>query len=122
MSRLPPAPRRPEHYYDWLAEPPEPSTTKTYRTREVLRVVQIHRVTLQEWLRKGVIPRPQQTRIHRVPLRESGIPQPQRKRNGPRFNVWTDREIEAVMLYKREHYRKGRGRKKKQNQIEAVSF
>ena len=56
----------------------------------------VHRVTLEEWLRKGKVERPKTVEI-----------------GGQTYRLWTDRDLERLREYKEKFYRKGRGRKKK---------
>jgi excisionase family DNA binding protein len=65
-------------------------------TVEVAKLVGIHRVTLEEWIRDGKIRRPRAVRI-----------------GGQTYRLWTERDVERVLKYKNSFYRKGRGRKKK---------
>jgi len=64
-------------------------------TREVAAQVGIHRVTLEEWLRKGKVKPPKKLQI-----------------GGHTYRLWTDRDIERLRQFKTKYYRKGRGRKK----------
>ena len=69
---------------------------KTHSTAEVARIVEVHKATLLRWLYAG------------------SIPEPKRHSNGGvDFRIWTERDVERVRRYKAQHYRKGRGRKKK---------
>ncbi len=69
----------------------------TYSTRQVARMVGINRSTLVAWLLSGKIREPRR-------IRGGGID----------ARVWTARDVERVRKWKSAHYRKGRGRKKKQ--------
>ena len=69
---------------------------KSYSTIQVARTVGIGRMTLLRWLKEGKIPEPR--RISNV---------------GLEARIWTDLDVERVRKYKRENYRKGRGRKAK---------
>ena len=64
-------------------------------TKEVAQRLGVHRVTLEEWLRKGKVKRPKTIRI-----------------GGQIYRMWTDADLERLRLYKEKFYRKGRGRKK----------
>jgi hypothetical protein len=47
-------------------------------------------------------------------LKDEKVPEPRRIRNGGiNARVWTDLDVKRVRKYKRENYRKGRGRKPK---------
>lgn len=69
---------------------------KTYSTLEAARMVGINRVTLQRWLLDGKVAEPRR-------IRHAGID----------ARVWNDRDVERVLKFKQENYRKGRGRKPK---------
>jgi predicted site-specific integrase-resolvase len=60
-------------------------------------MVGIHRLTLQEWLRVGKV-RPSQA----IPLGR-----------GRTLWRWTSEDVRKLRHYKRSHFGKGRGRKKK---------
>ncbi|MBI3484699.1 MAG: MerR family transcriptional regulator [Acidobacteria bacterium] len=64
-------------------------------TKEIAALVGIHRVTLEEWLRKGKVKSPKKVRI-----------------GGQTYRLWTDLDVERLRTYKERFYRKGRGRKK----------
>jgi len=64
-------------------------------TKEVAAQVGIHRVTLEEWLRKGKVKSPKKVQI-----------------GGQTYRLWTDLDVERLKKYKERFYRKGRGRKK----------
>jgi len=68
-----------------------------HSTAEVARKVGIGRRTLLRWIAKGKVPAPRKRRIFGVAVR-----------------VWTAKDAERVRKWKAAHYRKGRGRKKKQ--------
>jgi predicted site-specific integrase-resolvase len=74
------------------------SLFKTYSTKETARKVGIHWVTLHKWLAAGKV-RPSQ----RIGM------------NGGKHWRWTKQDVERVRKYKAKHYRKGRGRKKKED-------
>lgn len=59
-------------------------------------MVGVHKVTLKRWLLAGTIAEPQRM-----------------KTNGIVIRLWADRDVERVRKYKKENYRKGRGRKPK---------
>jgi DNA-binding transcriptional MerR regulator len=65
-------------------------------TAEVAGLVEIHRVTLEEWLRLGKVKPPKKIRI-----------------GGQVYRLWTEADVERLRKYKKQFYRKGRGRKKK---------
>jgi excisionase family DNA binding protein len=65
-------------------------------TLEVARKVGISRVTLERWLSSGKIAAPKTVRYGKSEFRD-----------------WTDRDVERVRKFKKENYRKGRGRKPK---------
>jgi len=69
---------------------------RTYSTREVAQLVEIHPVTLHKWLSAGKV-RPSQA----TPMK------------GRTLWRWTPADVKKVRQYKAAHYRKGRGRKKK---------
>ena len=64
-------------------------------TKEIAAQVGIHRVTLEEWLRKGKVKPPKKVRI-----------------GGQTYRLWTAVDVERLRKYKERFYRKGRGRKK----------
>ncbi len=68
----------------------------TYSTKQVAKLVGIHRVTLQHWLAAGKV------RASR------SLPS-----NGGTLWRWTDADVKKVKKYKAAHYWEGRGRKKK---------
>jgi predicted site-specific integrase-resolvase len=72
------------------------SVNKTYSTKEAARKIEIHWVTLHRWMAAGKV-RPS----HQIGL------------NGGKHWRWTDRDIQKARKYKANHYREGRGRKKK---------
>ena len=65
-------------------------------TQEVIRKVGIGRATLERWLANGNIRRPKTVRF-----------------GGSEFRAWTHDDVERILKYKQENYRKGRGRKSK---------
>jgi excisionase family DNA binding protein len=65
-------------------------------TKEIAAQVGIHRVTLEEWLRKGKVYPPKKVQI-----------------GGQTYRLWTDVDVERLRQFKTKNYRKGRGRKKK---------
>lgn len=67
---------------------------RTYSTGEVMKIVGITRMTLLRWLKEGKIREPRR-------IGSGGI----------EARVWTDRDVERVLKFKQENYRKGRGRK-----------
>jgi excisionase family DNA binding protein len=64
-------------------------------TKEVARKVGIGRGTLERWLSTGKVRAPRTAQIGKG-----------------RFRYWLDVDVERVREYKRQNYRKGRGRKK----------
>ena len=66
-------------------------------TEQIAQLVGVHRVTLEEWLRKGKVKPPKSVRI-----------------GAKTYRLWADKDIERLRNYKGKFYRKGRGRKKKQ--------
>ena len=56
----------------------------------------MHFITLQRWVSDGKVRPSQQIKQNRFTLWR-----------------WTDSDVEKVFEYKRKHYRKGRGRKRK---------
>jgi len=69
----------------------------TYSTQEVADLVGIHLITLYEWLSAGKVRASQAT-----PMK------------GRTLWRWTAADVKRVRDYKSVHYRKGRGRKKKE--------
>ena len=67
-----------------------------YSTPVAARKCGIHHITLQRWVSAGKITPPKKQRIGGVVVR-----------------LWSDRDLERIRMYKRENYRKGRGRKQK---------
>ena len=65
-------------------------------TEQAAEAVGVTRATLQEWIRAGKIAAP----ITQL-------------RNGRAVRLWSAREVQKVIKYKQENYRKGRGRKPK---------
>ncbi len=68
----------------------------TYSTKQVAKLVGIHRVTLQHWLAAGKV------RASR------SLPS-----NGGTLWRWTGADVKKVKKYKAAHYWEGRGQKKK---------
>lgn len=68
----------------------------TLSTAEVAKKAGIDRATLERWLAGGKIARPKSLHIGRKVFRN-----------------WADADLERVRKYKRQNYRKGRGRKPK---------
>jgi len=69
---------------------------RTYSTSEAAKQIGVNRVTLQRWLIEGKVREPKKVSVGGVEVR-----------------IWTDRDVERVQRFKRENYRKGRGRKAK---------
>jgi excisionase family DNA binding protein len=63
---------------------------------EVARLLKITSSTLHRWIREK--------RIEAPPLQSLG---------GMQIRIWHQKDFDRVKLYKEQHYRKGRGRKKK---------
>jgi hypothetical protein len=69
---------------------------KNYSTADVARQIGVHKNTLLRWLYAGV------------------VDEPKRHTNGGQdVRMWTDRDVQKVLKYKQQNYRKGRGRKPK---------
>ena len=64
-------------------------------TAQVAKLIGVHRVTLEEWLRKAKIRKPKTLQV-----------------GNQRYRLWTDKDVERLRKYKDKFYRKGRGRKK----------
>lgn len=64
-------------------------------TKEVAQEIGIGRSTLERWLASGKLRRPRAAQVGRGSFRH-----------------WTEADVERVRRYKRQNYRKGRGRKK----------
>jgi hypothetical protein len=71
------------------------SRMKYFSTKQVARMVAINVATLERWLTGGRLRPPRIAQIGRG-----------------RFRYWTDADVKRVREYKRQNYRKGRGRKK----------
>jgi len=67
-----------------------------YSTAQVARMLKIGRQTLHRWMNDRPTLAPRKSRIGGVVVR-----------------MWTKRDVERVLKYKQENYRKGRGRKPK---------
>ncbi len=70
---------------------------KNYSTAKVAAEVGVSKLTLTRWLKAGRIKEPRHV-----------------KQGGIELRLWTNRDVERVRKYKKENYRKGRGRKPKQ--------
>jgi excisionase family DNA binding protein len=68
---------------------------KTYTTREAAEAVGIARITLQRWIKAGVIHAPRTQLI-----------------NGVGKRLWSEQDISRLREEKGPIFRKGRGRKK----------
>lgn len=68
----------------------------TLSTAEVAKKTGIDKATLERWLADGKIARPKSLHIGQKVFRN-----------------WVDADVERVRKYKRQNYRKGRGRKPK---------
>jgi excisionase family DNA binding protein len=69
---------------------------KTYSTVEVARLLKITSGTLHRWIREK--------RVAAPPVQSLG---------GMQIRMWHEKDVDAVRRYKEQHYRKGRGRRKK---------
>ena len=69
-----------------------------YTTAQAAKVVGIHRVTLQEWIRLGKVRAPRPV-----------------LRNARGVRLWTEKDVARLRIEKDRIYRRGRGRKRKQN-------
>lgn len=69
---------------------------RTYSTAQVAKEIGVHKITLIRWLLDRKVSEPR--RVNQA---------------GQDIRVWTDRDVQRVRRYKRENYRKGRGRKPK---------
>jgi len=67
---------------------------KSYSTPEAARKCGIHHITLQRWISQRRISAPRKIRVGGVVVR-----------------LWTEDDLERVRRYKKQSYRKGRGRK-----------
>jgi excisionase family DNA binding protein len=65
-----------------------------YSTPEAAKRCGVHHITLQRWVSSGKLKSPKKTRIGGVIVR-----------------LWTEADLERVRKFKKENYRKGRGRK-----------
>ena len=72
------------------------SVMQTYSTAQAARLIGIDRVTLQRWLISRRVKEPKKVAAGSVEIR-----------------VWTDQDVERLRKFKKENYRKGRGRKPK---------
>jgi excisionase family DNA binding protein len=68
----------------------------TYSTSEAAKKCGIHHITLQRWVSDGKLKAPRKTRVGGVVVR-----------------LWADSDLKLVRKFKKENYRKGRGRKPK---------
>jgi len=71
----------------------------SYSTPEAAKKCGVHHITLQRWVSAGKIKAPRKTRVGGVVVR-----------------LWTDSDLQRVRKFKKENYRKGRGRKPKPKQ------
>jgi len=69
---------------------------RTFSTIEVAKLLKVTSGTLHRWIREN--------RIQAPPLQSLG---------GMQIRIWHKKDIDKVRRYKEQHYRKGRGRKKK---------
>jgi predicted DNA-binding transcriptional regulator AlpA len=69
---------------------------KNLSTHNVVKQVGVSRATLERWLSSGKLKGPKTVRFGKS-----------------EFRSWTDIDVERVRKYKKENYRKGRGRKPK---------
>lgn len=65
-------------------------------TQQVAKAVGVNRVTLERWLSSGKVKKPKAVSIG------SGT-----------FRQWTQADVDRILRFKQENYRKGRGRKPK---------
>jgi predicted site-specific integrase-resolvase len=65
-------------------------------TEQVAKAVGVNRVTLERWLSSGKIKKPKAVIIGQGAFRQ-----------------WTQADVDRILKFKRENYRKGRGRKPK---------
>ena len=65
-------------------------------TKQVAKAVGVNRVTLERWLSSGKVRPP------KVVVIGSGT-----------FRQWSQADVDRILKYKQENYRKGRGRKPK---------
>jgi predicted site-specific integrase-resolvase len=73
---------------------------KPLSTEEIASVIDIHRVTLEKWLRNGKVKQPKRLHV-----------------GGRVVRLWSMKDVKRLRKYKRENYRKGRGRKPKPRPI-----
>lgn len=71
----------------------------TYSTKEVAQKAAIDLQTLYRWIWAGKV-KPS------IQVTESAV-----QSKGRVSGLWTPQDLKAVLAYKKEHYRKGRGRK-----------
>jgi DNA-binding transcriptional MerR regulator len=69
--------------------------SKTYSTGEVAKLIDVHRVTLQQWLISGKLKEPRRINMSGVSVR-----------------VWSERDLARARKYRAEHHAKGKGPKK----------
>lgn len=72
------------------------SVNETYSTKQAAKRIGVHWVTLHKWRSAGKVSASVSIGM-----------------NGGRHWRWTVQDIDNALRYKQEHYRKGRGRKKK---------
>lgn len=65
-----------------------------YSTSEAAKKCGVHQITLQRWVSEGKVAAPDKTRVGGVIVR-----------------LWTEADVDRLLKYKQENYRKGRGRK-----------
>jgi excisionase family DNA binding protein len=70
--------------------------TSIMSTSEAAKASGVSRITLERWLAAGKIARPKILKVGRR-----------------KFRLWTGQDVERVKKFKAKHYRKGRGRKPK---------
>jgi DNA-binding transcriptional MerR regulator len=71
---------------------------KAYTTPEVAKLAGVHVRTLHRWMRSGAVGQPERVKI-----------------GGLTARLWREGDIDRVKKHKHATYRKGRGRKAKQN-------
>jgi predicted site-specific integrase-resolvase len=69
---------------------------KTYSTKEVARLVEIHWVTLLRWQADGKVSASSQIGM-----------------NGGKHWRWTEKDLAKIREYKKRHFREGQGKRSK---------
>jgi len=65
-------------------------------TQQVAKAVGVNRVTLERWLSTGKVKQPKMVRIGHGTFRQ-----------------WNQADVDRILRFKQENYRKGRGRRRK---------